>query len=134
MVRLTFLPSDMPRLSSPRLGHGRQHACLFLLNLYIISSVLSLVLPFSPNFSNSSSPKELASAFADYLKSHVTVSQPKALHSRDRENLSKLRRDMCPEEFHSSFCSPFPPLNFLRLTQTSSRPLPLAQTESSISC
>ena len=36
----------------------------------------------SPNFPNCSSPRVSASVYAAYLKSHFSVSQPKALHSR----------------------------------------------------
>ena len=62
----------------------------------------------SPNFPNCS-PKESASVCAAYLPSHFSVSQPKALRSRAIGYLSKLRRATCPEESHSSFCSPFSP-------------------------
>ena len=61
----------------------------------------------SPNFPNCSSPRELASVYAAYLRSHFSISQPKALHSRARCYLFKLRRATCPVESHSSFCSPF---------------------------
>ena len=61
----------------------------------------------SHNFPNCSSPREPASVYAAYLRSHFSVSQPKALHSRARGYLSELRRDTCPEESHLSFCSPF---------------------------
>ena len=61
----------------------------------------------SPNFPNCSSPTESASVYAAYLRSHFPVSQPKALRSRVRGYLSELRRATCPEESHSSFCSPF---------------------------
>ena len=50
---------------------------------------------------------ESASVYADYLRSHCSVSQRKALRSRARGYLSELRRAMCPDESHSSFCSPF---------------------------
>ena len=60
----------------------------------------------SPNFPNSFS-RESALVYAAYLRSHFSVSQPKALHSRARSYLSELRPAMCPEESHSSFCSPF---------------------------
>ena len=62
--------------------------------------------PF-PNFPNCSSPRESASVFADYLRSHFSVSQPKPLRSRARGYISELRRATCPVESHSSFCSPF---------------------------
>ena len=66
----------------------------------------------SPNFPNCSSPKESASVYASYLRSHFSVSQPKALRSRARGYLSELRRATCPVESHSSFCSPFSPTEF----------------------
>ena len=67
----------------------------------------------SPNFPNSSSPKESASVHAAYLRSHFSVSQPKALRSRARGYLTELRRATCSVESHSSFCSPFSPAEFL---------------------
>ena len=67
----------------------------------------------SPNFPNSSSPRESASVYAAYLRSHFSVSQPKALRSRARGYLTKLRRARCPVESHSSYCSPFSPAEFL---------------------
>ena len=45
----------------------------------------------SPNFPNCSSPGESASVYAAYLRSHFSVSQPKALRSRARGNFSELR-------------------------------------------
>ena len=61
----------------------------------------------SPNFLNCSSPRESASVYATYLRSHFSVSQPKTLRSRARGYLSELRRATCSVESHSSFCSPF---------------------------
>ena len=46
--------------------------------------------------------------FADYLRSHFSISQPKTLRNRARGYLFVLRRDTCPAESRSSFCSPFP--------------------------
>ena len=60
----------------------------------------------SPNFPNCS-PRESASVYAAYLRFHFSVFQPKALRSRARGYLSEVRRAMCSEESHSSFCSPF---------------------------
>ena len=60
----------------------------------------------SPNFSNCSS-RESALVYAAYLRSHFSISQPKALCSRARCYLSELCRATCPMESHSSFCSPF---------------------------
>ena len=67
----------------------------------------------SPNFPNCSSPRKSASVYAAYLRSHFSVSQPKALRSRARGYLTELRRATCPVEFHSCFCSPFSPAEFL---------------------
>ena len=61
----------------------------------------------SPNFPNCSSPRESASVYAGYLRSHFSISQPKALHSRAGGYLTELRQATCPVESHSSFCSPF---------------------------
>ena len=66
----------------------------------------------SPNFPNCS-PRESASVYVAYLRSHFSVFQPKALHSRARGHLSELRRATCPEESHLSFCSPFTLIEFL---------------------
>ena len=65
----------------------------------------------SPNFPNCSSPRESASVYAAYLRSHFSVSQPKALRSRARGYLSELRRATCPVESHS--LPTFPPAEFL---------------------
>ena len=66
----------------------------------------------SPNFPNCSSPRESASVYAAYLRSHFSVSQPKALRSRARSYLPELRRATCHVESHSSFCFPFSPAEF----------------------
>ena len=70
----------------------------------------------SPNFPSCSSPRESASVFPDYLRSHFSIFQPKAPGSRARGYLSELRRATCPKESHSSFCSPFSPDEFLAAT------------------
>ena len=67
----------------------------------------------SPNFPNCSSPRESASVYAAYLRSHFSVFQPKALRSRVRGYLTELRQATCPVESHSSFCSPFSTAEFL---------------------
>ena len=66
----------------------------------------------SPNFPSCSSPRESSLVYAAYLRSHFSVSQPKALRSRARGYLSELRRATCRVESHSSFCSPFSPAEF----------------------
>ena len=66
----------------------------------------------SPNFPNCSS-RESASVYAAYLRSHFSVPQPKALCSRARGYLTKLRRATCSVDSHSSFCSPFSPAELL---------------------
>ena len=72
----------------------------------------------SPNFPNCSSPRESASVYAAYLRSHFSVSLPKALPSGARGYLTELRRAMCSEEFYSSFCSPFSPGKFLAAVES----------------
>ena len=67
----------------------------------------------SPSFPNYSSPRESASVYAAYLRSHFSVSQPKALRSRARGYLCELRRATCPMGSHSSICSPFSLAEFL---------------------
>ena len=67
----------------------------------------------SPNFPNCSFPSESASAYAAYLRSHFSVSQPKALRSSARDYLSKLRRATCPKESHLSLSSSFSSIEFL---------------------
>ena len=67
----------------------------------------------SPNFPNCSSPRESASVYAAYLRSHFSISQPKTLRSRVRGYLSELCRARCSVESHSSFCSPFTLAEFL---------------------
>ena len=44
------------------------------------------------------------------------------MRSRARGYLSELRRDTCPEEFHSSFCFPFSPAEFLATPSNLSSP------------
>ena len=88
----------------------------------------------SPNFPNCSSPRESASVYAAYLRSHFSVSQPKALRSRARGYLTELRRATCSVEFTRPFTFPSLPRNFLRLPPTSPRPLPLVQTKLPIPC
>ena len=78
----------------------------------------------SSSFPNCSSPRESASVYDAYLRSHFSVSQPKAtsLSSAELRALWSLTR-------------PFAlPLNFLRLPPTSPHPLPLVQTNLPIPC
>ena len=113
------------RQSSPRpklrLRHGRRLAFLshlgLTLNLYSLFFPLSLaLLPPLLTSPNCSSLRESASVYAAYLRSHFSVSQPKALCSRARGYLSELCRATCPVESHSSFCSVFSPTEFFAAT------------------
>ena len=65
------------------------------------------------NLPNCFCSRESAPVFADYLRSHFSVSQLKALGCRARGYLSELRRVIFPEEFYSSFCSLFSFAEFL---------------------
>ena len=51
--------------------------------------------------------------FADYLRSHFSVSLPKALRSAARDYLSMLRRATCYDETHEYSCSPISPAELL---------------------
>ena len=72
----------------------------------------------SPNFPNYSSHRQPVSVFADYLRSHFSVSQPKALRSRARDYLFELHLATCPVESLSPFCSRFSPAEFLAATSS----------------
>ena len=78
----------------------------------------------SPNFPNRCSPRESTSVFANYLRSHFSVSQPKTLRNRARSYFPSsvepraLRGLACP------FALLSPPLNFLRLPLASTAPGP----------
>ena len=105
--------------------------CVYSLLCSIAGSFSSF--SFSPNVPNCSSPRELASVFADYLRTHLSVSLSKALRSRAKENPSELRRATCHKVIIFS-ALPSPPLNSSRLPQIFSRPLPLAPKKSHIPC
>ena len=49
-----------------------------------VYSFLRSVAGYSPNFANCSLPRKQASVFADYLRSHFSVSQLEALRSKAR--------------------------------------------------
>ena len=114
IIKLTSSLPEALRLSSPR---PKQLALLsrlnLTLNLYILFFTLLLAPPPLLTSPNCSSPTESDFVFADYLRSHFSVSQPKVLRSRARGYLSELRRATCPEEFHLFFCSPFSHAKFL---------------------
>ena len=120
IAKLTFLLLDVPRqsLPRPRPKHGRRFALLFHPNqtqkLYttLLRSIIGSS-SSSPNFPNCFSPRESASVYAAYLRSHFSVSQPKTLYSRARDYLSELCQATFPEESHSFFYSPFSPTEFL---------------------
>ena len=90
--------------SQPKWGRGPHHHVEAAVDW---CSIIAGSPSSSPNFPNCSSPRESASVYAAYLRSHFSVSQPKTLRSRARGYLSELRRATCLEESHSSFCSPF---------------------------
>ena len=113
IARLTSPLLDAPRqsLPRPRLRDGRRLGLLFHLGLTL--NLCTLFFAGSPSSPHCSSPRESASVYAAYLRSHFSVSQPKALRNRARGYLSVLRRATCPVGSHSSFCSSFSPAEFL---------------------
>ena len=139
-VRLTSLLPDMPRVLSPkpRLRHGRRHTHLSLPNMYVFSFIMVFaLLPHLHPLLTSTAlimyfSRESASVFADYLKSQFSVYQSKALRSRAKGYLSKLRRATCPRESRSCFCSLFSPdkisaaaTNFFSFTATGQTKFPI---------
>ena len=116
IARLTSPLLDALRQSSPR---AWQSTCSSLSPKSNPKSVYSILRSIagspssSPNFPYCSSPRESASVYAAYLRSHFSVSQRKAVRSTASGYLSELRRATCPVESHSSFCSPFSPSEFL---------------------
>ena len=89
------------------------------LNLYILFFTRVAGSSSSPNCS---SPRESASVFAAYLRSHYHVSPLEATFPSFAE--PRALRSLTSPSAHS-----FPLLNFLRLFPTFSRPLPLAHTK-----
>ena len=140
IASLTSLLPDMSHLSlqKPRPRPGRRLALLSLpsltQNLCILYFVLSLALfPHLP-LPYCCSSRESTSVFYVYLRTHNSVSQPKALRSRARGYLSEVRQVTylwCPTRPSASL---YPLLNFLVLPQTFPRPLPLAQAKLPIPC
>ena len=130
----------MPRLLSPkpRLRHGRRHAYLSLLNLYSflrsVAGSSSSSSSSSPAFSNYFSPREFASVFADYLRSHFSVFQPKVSLTDPVVTCASSAGPHALKTLVPLSAAPSPPLNFLRLQQTTLRPLPLVQTKLPIPC
>ena len=120
IAKLTSPLLDVPRQSSPRpRAETWQTTCCSLSPKSNPKTVYSLLYsiagspPSSPNFPNYSSPRESVSVYAPYLRSHFSISQPKALCSRARAYLSEVCRATCLEESHSSFCSFFSLAEFL---------------------
>ena len=88
----------------------------------------------SPNFPNCSSPRESVSVYATYLRSHFSISQPKALRSRGRGYPMSSAVPRALWSLTRRFALLSLSLNFLRLPPTFPLPLPLAQTKLPIPC
>ena len=122
IARLTFLVPVALRLSSPkpRLRHGRRLALFFRPNLTLNLCTFSFALllpPLShlPSLLTFPAVRLPGVGFGLHRLpeiSHFSVSQPKALRTRARGYLSKLRGSTCPEGSHSAFCSPFSAAEF----------------------
>ena len=91
-------------IAKAKAGQGRRHALLspphLTLNLYTLFFALLLALlphlPTSPTVPLQGN-RLRALVFVNYLRSHFSVSQPKALRSRATGYLSELRRATCPK-------------------------------------
>ena len=117
----------------PRLRHGKRQACLFPKSVYsFLHSVAGSSSSFF-NFSKCSSPRESASIFTNYLRSHFSVSQSKALLAAPEVICA---RSTQPNALTSliSFAPLFPQLNFSCLPQISPRSVPLAHTKLPVLC
>ena len=115
----TSLLPDTPCLSSPRLSTA---ADMLISHKSSPKSLHSFLRSVAGSSSSSNySGRESALVFANYLSSHFSVFQPKALHSKALSYLSELRRTTCPEESHS-FCSPFFPIEFFAAATNISSP------------
>ena len=88
----------------------------------------------SPNFPNCSSPRESVSVYAAYLRSHFSISQPKALRSRARGYFLSSAKPRALWSLTCSFALLSLSLYILRLPPTFPRPSPLAQIKLPIPC
>ena len=143
IARLTSPHPDVLRqsLPRPRLRHGRRLALLFHPNLTLNLCTFFFTVTCSrssssssPDFPNCSSSRKSASLYAAYLRSHFSVSQPKAYvaeseapflssaESRAMRNLTRL----------CALISLL--LSFLRPPPTFPPQLPLARTKLLIPC
>ena len=143
IARLTSLLLDAPHQSSPRprRRHGRQLALSPKSNPKSVHSFLHSIAgspsssSSSPNFPNCSSPRESASIYAAYLRSHFSpfLSQRPCVAEPEATSLSSAE----PRALWS-LTHPFALFslmqNFLQLPPTVPHPLPLAQTKLLIPC
>ena len=83
---------------------------------------------------NCSSPRESASVYAAYLRSHFSVSQPKACAAEPEATSLSSAEPPALRSLTRPFALLSLPRNFLRLPPTSPHPLPLAQTKLPIPC
>ena len=124
-------------LPRPRRRHGRRLALFSHLNLTLNLCILffALLLAHLPRLpSLLTSPRESASVYAAYLRSQFSVSQPKALRSGARGTFLSSAEPHALRSLTRLFALLSLSLNFMRLSPTSPRPLPLAQTKLPITC
>ena len=89
---------------------------------------------FSPNFPNCSSPKESASVYTTYQRSHFSVSRPKPCAAEPEATFLSSAKPHALRSLTRPFALLSLPLNFLQLSPTFPHPLPLAQTKLPIPC
>ena len=139
IARLTYPPLNVLHLSSPRprLRHGRQLALLSRPNLYTPSFALLLaLLPHLPPLPTSSSVPTPGSR----LRFSPITCDPTFLSLNQTPPRSRVRGYLSTSKPRTlrSLKGPFAPpslsLNFLRLPETFSHLLPLAQTKLPIPC
>ena len=143
IVRLRFPLSEAPRLSwvKSRLRHNRRHRHLSLLNdlKYVYSFFCSVAGSStsslsSPNFPNCFSPRKSALVFTEYLISHFSVFSQRPCLVEPQATVPSFAEPRTLRSLILLSAPPSTPLNFLRVTQTFPRPLPLTQIKLPIPC
>ena len=106
-----------------------QAICASLLSKSNPKSVCSGSFSSSSNFPNCSSPMRSASVFADYRRSHFLSPSQRRCVAEPEATFPSSAKPRALRSLTHPFALLSPPLNFLRLPQTSPRPLLLAQTK-----
>ena len=102
---------------------SKQGVCSSLINRSILSSALSLLLHSLLTFQRT---RESASVYTDYLRSCFLSPSQKSCVAEPQATYPRSDGPRALKSLNPVFAFPFLPLNFSKLSQTSSRPVPLA--------